>query len=155
MTFRFDKLTTKAQGLVAEAQGRAAEAGNPEISSLHLLAAMLDESEGITGPLLEKMNVDIAQLKEREMTQSEAEQACRSVSGRAPARHCTGVAGRHSKRSRDDAAESLKDEYISTEHLLLGLATCRKPRHADLAVKLCWGSMRGRCSSKRCQRGAR
>ena len=39
MTFRFDKLTTKAQALVAEAQGRAASAGNPEINSLHLIGA--------------------------------------------------------------------------------------------------------------------
>ena len=64
MTFRFDKLTNKAQALVAEAQGRAASAGNPEIIPLHLLAAMLDESDGITRPLLEKMNVDVTQLNE-------------------------------------------------------------------------------------------
>ncbi|MGI9469413.1 MAG: Clp protease N-terminal domain-containing protein, partial [Rubripirellula sp.] len=50
MTFRFDKLTNKAQALVAEAQGRAASAGNPEIIPLHLLAAVLDESDGITRP---------------------------------------------------------------------------------------------------------
>ncbi len=62
MTFRFDKLTTKAQALVAEAQGRAASAGNPEINTLHLLGAMLDEPDGITRPLLEKMSVDVKQL---------------------------------------------------------------------------------------------
>jgi hypothetical protein len=62
MAFRFDKLTTKAQGLVAEAQGQAASAGNPEIDPLHLLAAMLAESEGITRPLLQKINVDTQQL---------------------------------------------------------------------------------------------
>ena len=64
MAFRFDKLTTKAQSLVAEAQARAASAGNPEITSLQLLAAMLDESDGITRPLLEKLKADAAKLKE-------------------------------------------------------------------------------------------
>ena len=41
MAFRFDKLTTKAQGLVAEAQSLATSSNNPEIDPLHLLAAML------------------------------------------------------------------------------------------------------------------
>ena len=58
MPFRFDKLTTKAQALVAEAQARANSAGNPEITPLHLLAAMLEEGDGITRPLMEKMKVD-------------------------------------------------------------------------------------------------
>ncbi len=58
MPFRFDKLTTKAQSLVAEAQAQATSKGNPEISPLHLLAAMLEESDGITRPLLDKMKVD-------------------------------------------------------------------------------------------------
>jgi hypothetical protein len=62
MAFRFDKLTTKAQGLVAEAQSQATSAGNPEIDPLHLLAAMLSETDGITRPLLQKINVDAEQL---------------------------------------------------------------------------------------------
>ena len=64
MRFRFDKLTSKAQALVADAQSRAGTAGNPEIKPLHLLAAMIEESDGITRPLLEKMNVDVEQLAE-------------------------------------------------------------------------------------------
>ena len=64
MPFRFDKLTTKAQSLVTEAQSQAASSGNPEISPLHLLDAMLDEADGITRPLLEKMSVDAGQLSE-------------------------------------------------------------------------------------------
>ncbi len=62
MAFRFDKLTTKAQGLVAEAQAQAASAGNPEIDPLHLLQAMLAESDGLTRPLLDKMGADANQL---------------------------------------------------------------------------------------------
>lgn len=116
MTFRFDKLTTKAQSLVAEAQSQATSAGNPEISPLHLLAAMLRESDGITRPLLEKMKVDAARLGE--LVASEV--------GRLPAVSGGRQAGvsQHLQQvfeAAASAAETLKDEYVSTEHLLLGL----------------------------------
>ena len=52
MTFRFDKLTVKAQESVTGAQSLASQAGNPEVDSLHLLAALLSESDGIVRPVL-------------------------------------------------------------------------------------------------------
>ncbi len=117
MPFRFDKLTTKAQSLVAEAQAQATSKGNPEISPLHLMAAMLDESDGITRPLLEKMKVDAGRLKELVVSEL----------GRLPAASGGRQAGvspslQQVFESAATAAESLKDEYVSTEHLLLGLA---------------------------------
>ena len=117
MTFRVDKRTTKAQSLVAEAQACAASAGNPEINPLHLLDAMLDESDGITRPLLEKINVDAAQLSE--LVKSEVSRLPAVSGGRQP-----GVSStlQQTFDAAADAAESLKDEYVSTEHLLLGLA---------------------------------
>ena len=117
MAFRFDKLTTKAQSLVAEAQAQAASAGNPEISPLHLLGAMLEETDGITLPLLEKMNVDAAQLKD--LVSSEATRLPAVSGGRQPSISAT---LQQTFDAAADAAESLKDEYVSTEHLLLGLA---------------------------------
>ncbi|NND97262.1 MAG: ATP-dependent chaperone ClpB [Pirellulaceae bacterium] len=129
MAFRFDKLTTKAQSLVAEAQGRAASAGNPEISPLHLLGAMLDQSDGITLPLLEKMGVDIAQLKGT--VQSE-QSKLPSVSGGRQA----GIAPDLQKTfdAAAEAAESLKDEFVSTEHLLLGLVRVDSKAHTLLKL---------------------
>ena len=120
MTFRFDKLTTKAQGLVAEAQGRATAAGNPEISSLHLLSAMLDESEGITCARLAKMNADAIQL--RDMTNSELDKLPKVSGGRQPS-----VSPELQSAFNEAAtmAESLKDEYVSTEHLLLGMSKAK------------------------------
>ena len=117
MPFRFDKLTTKAQSLVTGAQAQAASSGNPEISPLHLLAAMLDESDGITRPLLEKMNVDAGQLNE--LVTSEVGRLPAVSGGRQP-----GISAPLQKTfdAAADAAESLQDEYVSTEHLLLGLA---------------------------------
>ncbi len=49
MAFRFDKFTIKAQEAVQRAQELAADRGNPQIDPLHLLAALLGESEGVVG----------------------------------------------------------------------------------------------------------
>jgi ATP-dependent Clp protease ATP-binding subunit ClpB len=116
MTFRFDKLTTKAQAAVAEAQSRAASGGNPELTPLHLFAAMLAESDGITRPLLEKMSVDVGKLQE--LVDSEASRLPSVSGGRQP-----GIAPalQQTFDAAATAAESLKDEYVSTEHLLLGI----------------------------------
>lgn len=129
MTFRFDKLTTKAQGLVAEAQGRAASAGNPEISSLHLLSAMLDESEGITGALLSKMNADAKQL--RELVKSETDKLPKVSGGRQPS-----ISAELQTAFNEAAttAQSLKDEFVSTEHLLLGMAKAKTKAQSLLSL---------------------
>lgn len=130
MSFRFDKLTTKAQGLVAEAQSLAGTAGNPEIDPLHLLSAMLGESEGITRPLLKKINVD-------------ADQIGKLVAAELP-RLPSITGGRQSQiapslqKVFDSAAQSaakLKDEFVSTEHLLVGLTTAESK--AKQLLKLC------------------
>jgi len=117
MPFRFDKLTTKAQSLIADAQGRAAAAENPEIDPLHLLAAMLDESDGIARPLLEKMSIDVANLIE--LTSSELGRLPAASGGRQP-----GISPALQKTFNEaaDAADSLTDEFVSTEHLLLGIS---------------------------------
>ena len=116
MSFRFDKLTTKAQGLVTEAQSRAASAGNPEIDPLHLLIAMLEESDGLTRPMLEKIGVDVTQLKK--LVSAEVAKLPSVTGGRQPQIAPT------LQKAFDAAAasaESLKDEFVSTEQLLIGL----------------------------------
>ncbi|MCO8120866.1 ATP-dependent chaperone ClpB [Stieleria sp. TO1_6] len=120
MAFRFDKLTTKAQGLIAEAQGRATSAGNPEITSLHLLSAMLDESDGITGALLSKMNADANQL--RGLVDSELTKLPQVSGGRQPS---VSAELQLAFNQAAETAESLKDEFVSTEHLLLGMAKAK------------------------------
>ena len=118
MSFRFDKLTTKAQGLVAEAQSQATAAGNPEIDPLHLLAAMLSETDGITRPLLKKINVDAEQIGS--LVSGELPRLPSVSGGRQPQ-----VAPGLQKvfESAAESAAKLKDEFISTEHLLVGLTT--------------------------------
>ncbi len=64
MPFRFDKLTVKAQESVQRAQEIAAQAGNPQVSALHLLAGVLAERDGIVWPVLDKVGVNKGQLNQ-------------------------------------------------------------------------------------------
>lgn len=130
MAFRFDKLTTKAQGLVAEAQGLASAAGNPEIDPLHLLSAMLGESDGITRPLLKKINIDADQIGK--LLDAELPRLPSITGGRQP------QVSPSLQKVFDSAAQSaakLKDEFVSTEHLLVGLTTAESK--ANQLLKLC------------------
>src|SRR5436190_2176026 len=117
MPFRFDKLTIKAQEAVARAQELASEAGNPQIEAVHLLAALLDEGEGIVRPVLEKMGANIAQLDQ--IVDAELKHLPKSTGGSPP-----GVGSQLSKvlDAAQAEADSMKDDFVSTEHLLLALA---------------------------------
>ncbi|MCC9643779.1 ATP-dependent chaperone ClpB [Rhodopirellula sp. JC740] len=117
MAFRIDKLTTQAQNVVAEAQAQASSAGNAEIDPLHVLAAAVNQQDGITKPLLEKINVDVPKLKS--LIESELAKLPHS-SGMGQARVSAKLQA--SLEAAASSAESLKDEYVSTEHLLVGLA---------------------------------
>jgi ATP-dependent Clp protease ATP-binding subunit ClpB len=116
MAFRIDKLTIKAQEAVASAQQLAQQYGNPELDSLHLLRAMSEESEGILVPLLKKIGTDVEQL--RSMVVAETERLPKVTGGRTP-----GINPGLQKvfESSASTADSMKDEFVSTEHLLLGI----------------------------------
>ena len=64
MSFRFEKLTTKAQQAIAYAQNKASVMGHPEITPLHLMTSLLEETDGIVAPLLEKIDAPAKQLIE-------------------------------------------------------------------------------------------
>ena len=118
MSFRFEKLTTKAQQAIANAQTKAGGQGHPEITPLHLLDAMLGESDGIVRPLIEKTGAPLSQLIE--MVQSELDRFPSSSGGSTPGPNrdlqvIFEAAGK--------SAAKMKDEFISTEHLLLGLVS--------------------------------
>ncbi len=117
MTFRFDKLTIKAQEAVAAAQALAAEQGHPQIDPLHLLAALLAECNGIVGPIIDRIGVNRRQLDQ--IVESELGHFAK-VSGGSPPGF-----GREMQQVLEAArreADSMKDEFVSTEHLLLALA---------------------------------
>ncbi len=129
MAFRFDKLTVKGQEAIAAAQSRAAELGNAEMDTLHVLDALLKESDGIVVPLLKKLGVALDTLKS--MVESEANRLPKISGGREPQ---VGPQLRTAFEAAAKAAETMKDEFISTEHLLLGLL--RSAGHAQQVLKL-------------------
>src|ERR1041385_4818139 len=57
MAIRWDKFTVKAQEAVQRANELASEHGNPELQPLHILAALLEDKEGIVPPVLEKIGI--------------------------------------------------------------------------------------------------
>ena len=116
MAFSFEKLTTKAQEALAASQQLAQTAGNPEITPLHLLGALVEEKQGLVAPILQNMGVDVAHMKtevQREL------QRLPSSSNSAP----RGIGGPLSQvlNAAQETATSMQDEFVSTEHLLLGL----------------------------------
>lgn len=116
MSFRFEKLTTKAQQAIAYAQNKASVMGHPEITPVHLMASLLEETDGIVAPLLEKINAPIQQLAE--MVDTELKRIPSSTSTNKP------DLSRELQKVLDSAAtisENMQDEFVSTEHLLLGL----------------------------------
>src|SRR5882757_6386638 len=117
MAFRFDKLTIKAQEAVQRAQELASEAGNPQIEPAHLLAALLGESEGIVRPVLEKIGANLGQLTS--IVDAELKHFPKSSGGSPP-----GLSSQLSKvlDAAQAEADGMKDEFVSTEHLLLALA---------------------------------
>ncbi len=113
------KLTTRSQEAIAAAQRLAVARGQAALEPLHLLAALLEQDDGIAAPLLKAVGADAADVR------AKAEAAVRrlpSVTGATvPAPSPT----REFLRVMNDAGEqasALGDEYISTEHLLVGLA---------------------------------
>ncbi|MEX0612029.1 MAG: Clp protease N-terminal domain-containing protein, partial [Pirellulales bacterium] len=117
MAFRFEKLTIKAQEAVARAQELAADAGNPQIEPVHLLASLLREDEGIVRPVLEKVGANVRQLEA--IVEAELKHLPRSSGGSPP-----GIGAQLSRvlDAAQSEADTMKDEFVSTEHLLLALA---------------------------------
>ncbi len=119
----FQKLTIKSQEAFSSAQGIALERGNPEITPDHLLVALLDQDASVAGRVLEKAGHSAAAV--RAAADERVSRLPRVEGGNA-----TPPASRALRDTLEAAfteAETLKDEYVAVEHLLLALA---KPRRA-------------------------
>jgi len=132
MAIKWDKFTVKSQEALQVAQGKAAENGNPEVLPLHLLAALLEDKEGVVLPVLEKVGVAVqpllaavdAALAKLPKVQGSAQQPQLSNT-------LTKVLDGAFKE-----AETFKDDYVSTEHLLLALAKLKNdPVQTALAAQ--------------------
>jgi ATP-dependent Clp protease ATP-binding subunit ClpB len=116
MPFRFDKFTIKAQEAVQAAVELAAQHGNPQVTPVHLLRALIGEREGIVRPLLEKIGVDPGHLER--ITEAELSHLPK-VSGGAQPQPDQDLIKVFEVATAESA--TMKDEFVSTDHLLLAL----------------------------------
>ena len=115
---RFDKFTLKAQEAIQSAQSLAEKSDHQQVDSLHVLVALLAQEDGTVVPTLQKLGADVATIKA----------AAIGELGKLP--QVSGAAGQlyvspELKAALDvawDEAGRLKDEYVSTEHLLIAIA---------------------------------
>ncbi|MEY4179546.1 MAG: Chaperonin protein ClpB [Planctomycetota bacterium] len=116
MTFRFDKLTIKAQEAVANAQSMAGDRGHPELDPLHLLSQLLTETDGIVRAVLDKIGTAVPQLQKQVAAELERKPKVSGGATPQPNAACRQVLEGAAKE-----AAAMKDEFVSTEHLLLSL----------------------------------
>src|SRR5512133_340378 len=117
MAIRWDKFTVKAQESVQRASEIASERGNPELLPLHILAALLEDREGIVPPVLEKVGIAAQPLLAQAQ---EAIDRLPRVSGASAQPALSNAAQKLMDRAFKEA-DQFKDEYVSTEHLLLAI----------------------------------
>ena len=132
MAIRWEKLTVKSQQAMEQAQARATELGNPEVLPVHLLLALIEDREGVIPSVLGKIGVPTERL-ETELHQ--IEEKLPRVAGAATQ---PGVSQALNK-VLDQAfreAQNFKDEYVSTEHLLLGVAHGKNEASREALVAL-------------------
>ena len=115
---RLDKLTIKSQEALSEAMDRASQAGHAEIAPLHLLRAVVSQEDGAVPAILQRVGVPagpvLQQIDQRLSTMPRVSGGTAGGPG----------LGRAATKALDEGwkiAQNLKDEYLSTEHILLGI----------------------------------
>ena len=127
---RFDKLTLKAQEAMQAAQEMAARYGQQQVQPLHVLWALLAQGDGVVPPLLEKLGVSPTQLASEVEKQVER---LPKVSGGSE-QYLSPEANKVLERAFEEA-QRLKDEYVSTEHILLGIAAAKRDSAGEILAK--------------------
>src|SRR5262245_43505243 len=118
---RLDKFTIKAQEALQEAQSLAEQHGNQELEPEHLLLTLISQEEGVVPPLLRKLGANLATMQGRVQ---ERVDKLPKVSGAAGGVYISP----RLKTLLDQAhkeAEQFKDEFVSTEHLLLAMSVAK------------------------------
>jgi ATP-dependent Clp protease ATP-binding subunit ClpB len=127
---RFDKFTVKAQEALEAAQKMSTRSGQQQVEPLHLLWALVAQQDGVVPPLLEKLGVSPTSLA------SDAEKQIERLP------KVSGAGEQFLSRAANDVlekasseAERLKDEFVSTEHILLAISAAERDPAAQLLVR--------------------
>ena len=145
---RSDRYTVKSQEALELAQRLARERGHQELRAAHLLAALLQESGGTVAAVLEKLGVPRQPLLDQV---SEALDRLPKVQGGSM---YMGESLRRVLDAAEAAADRLKDDYVSVEHLLMALAA-PEPGSAARASRAGRTPRPGGCSRARASRRTR
>ena len=116
----FNKLTLKAQEVVQTAQESAASMQHAAIEPLHLLAAMVNDAQGIVSPILNKVGANLDYIRSKAEQQLAAMPKVSGLTGT----HLTNDVQRVFQQAFTEA-QGLSDEFVSTEHLLIAVAESR------------------------------
>src|ERR1700760_5070380 len=132
MAIRWDKFTVKSQEAVQAATNLALEHGNPELTPMHLLAALLEDKDGIIVPVLQKVGVPTEQLLGGG---NDALSKLPKVGGASSQPGLSNAMQKVLDRAFKEAGD-FKDEYVSTEHLLLALTEQKNDPARELLASL-------------------
>ncbi|MFP3960293.1 MAG: ATP-dependent chaperone ClpB [Spirochaetaceae bacterium] len=113
----YDKFTVKAQAVIQDATSLVHEYDHSALEPEHLLLAMVRQEDGVVPPLLNRLGVSPGEIERGLKTMLSARP---KVYGDAQQMHLSKAAGRVLTRAEKEASE-LKDEYTSTEHILLAM----------------------------------
>ncbi|MBO1222920.1 MAG: ATP-dependent chaperone ClpB [Candidatus Scalindua sediminis] len=118
---RLDKFTIKSQEVIQEAQQLAATKGHQQIDPLHLLVCLLKQQQGVVVPIIKKLGANSDEILDKTLS---AIESLPQVSG---------AQGQYIGNELNDIfnkalveADRIKDEYVSTEHLLIALVNNRQ-----------------------------
>ena len=111
-----EKITQKLQEALQSAQSLASKSAHSELKSAHVLLALLQQEGGIAGPILQKAGIDVPRLKVATAAALSREPSVQGASTQPQ----ISVGLRSTLDAADAARESLRDDYLSVEHFLLG-----------------------------------
>ena len=131
MPIRWDKFTVKAQEAVQRASQLASEHGNPELRPIHLLAALLEDKEGIVPPVLEKIGIGPQAVLNEIYDEIDK---LPKVSGEASQASLSNEVNKLLEQAFKEAS-NFKDEYVSTEHLLLAITQLKRDRAPQILAQ--------------------
>jgi ATP-dependent Clp protease ATP-binding subunit ClpB len=131
MAIRWDKFTVKAQEAVQRGSELCSEHGNPELMPLHLLASLIEDREGIVPPVLEKIGIGVQAVLNDAYKEIES---LPKVSGSAAQPSMSQSTNQLLERAFKEA-DNFNDEYVSTEHLLLGVTELKRDAAQEILTR--------------------
>src|ERR1700685_859584 len=131
MAIRWDKFTVKAQEAVQRANSLASEHGNPELMPVHLLAALVEDKHGIVQPVVEKIGIGPQAVLHD--AYGPIESLPKVSGGEAQATISNSVNQLLELAFKE--ARNFKDEYVSTEHLLLAVTQLKRDAAQEILAR--------------------